>query len=83
MSVTEVAPGLHRLALPLGIHGVPTVSAYLGLGQRQRRRRHARRLRRGGRADPDGDPVPDGTAALEAALAEVRQRVRADRPGSS
>jgi glyoxylase-like metal-dependent hydrolase (beta-lactamase superfamily II) len=27
--VTEVAPGIHRLALPLGIHGVPTVSAYL------------------------------------------------------
>ncbi len=27
--VTEVAPGVHRLALPLGIHGVPTVSAYL------------------------------------------------------
>jgi glyoxylase-like metal-dependent hydrolase (beta-lactamase superfamily II) len=26
---TEVAPGVHRLALPLGIHGVPTVSAYL------------------------------------------------------
>jgi glyoxylase-like metal-dependent hydrolase (beta-lactamase superfamily II) len=27
--VTEVAPGVHRMALPLGIHGVPTVSAYL------------------------------------------------------
>jgi glyoxylase-like metal-dependent hydrolase (beta-lactamase superfamily II) len=27
--VTEVAPAVHRLALPLGIHGVPTVSAYL------------------------------------------------------
>jgi glyoxylase-like metal-dependent hydrolase (beta-lactamase superfamily II) len=27
--VTEVAPGVHRLALPLGIHGVSTVSAYL------------------------------------------------------
>jgi len=27
--VTEVVPGVHRLALPLGIHGVPTVSAYL------------------------------------------------------
>lgn len=25
----EVATGVHRLALPLGIHGVPTVSAYL------------------------------------------------------
>lgn len=27
--VTEVVPGVHRLALPLGIHGVSTVSAYL------------------------------------------------------
>jgi glyoxylase-like metal-dependent hydrolase (beta-lactamase superfamily II) len=27
--VAEVAPGVHRMALPLGIHGVPTVSAYL------------------------------------------------------
>jgi glyoxylase-like metal-dependent hydrolase (beta-lactamase superfamily II) len=27
--VAEVAPGVQRLALPLGIHGVPTVSAYL------------------------------------------------------
>lgn len=27
--VTEVAPGVHRIALPLGIHGVSTVSAYL------------------------------------------------------
>jgi glyoxylase-like metal-dependent hydrolase (beta-lactamase superfamily II) len=27
--VTQVVPGVHRLALPLGIHGVPTVSAYL------------------------------------------------------
>jgi glyoxylase-like metal-dependent hydrolase (beta-lactamase superfamily II) len=29
VEVAEVAPGVHRLALPLGIHGVPTVSAYL------------------------------------------------------
>ena len=29
MDVTEVAPGIHRIALPLGIHGVATVSAYL------------------------------------------------------
>jgi glyoxylase-like metal-dependent hydrolase (beta-lactamase superfamily II) len=27
--VSEVVPGVHRLALPLGIHGVSTVSAYL------------------------------------------------------
>ena len=29
LDVTEVVPGVHRMALPLGIHGVPTVSAYL------------------------------------------------------
>ena len=29
LDVREVAPGVHRMALPLGIHGVPTVSAYL------------------------------------------------------
>jgi glyoxylase-like metal-dependent hydrolase (beta-lactamase superfamily II) len=29
VEVSEVADGVHRLALPLGIHGVPTVSAYL------------------------------------------------------
>ena len=29
LDVTEVVSGVHRLALPLGIHGVPTVSAYL------------------------------------------------------
>ena len=29
VEVTEVADGVFRLALPLGIHGVPTVSAYL------------------------------------------------------
>jgi glyoxylase-like metal-dependent hydrolase (beta-lactamase superfamily II) len=27
--VAEVAPGVHRLALPLGIQGIPTLSAYL------------------------------------------------------
>src|SRR4051794_41918727 len=29
VEVAEVAPEVFRLALPLGIHGVPTVSAYL------------------------------------------------------
>jgi glyoxylase-like metal-dependent hydrolase (beta-lactamase superfamily II) len=29
VEVAEVAPGIHRLALPLGIHGVATLSAYL------------------------------------------------------
>lgn len=70
-TVTEVLPGVHRLALPLGIHGVPTVSAYL--------------LQGAGTGDtlvdcgiaaaaPGGDPGPDGadadgTGALAAALA--------------
>jgi glyoxylase-like metal-dependent hydrolase (beta-lactamase superfamily II) len=64
-AVTEVAPGLHRLALPLGIHGVPTVSAYLLAGD------GADTLVDCGIAaatTPDGDPGPDGTAALDAAL---------------
>ena len=29
IEAAEVADGVYRLALPLGIHGVPTVSAYL------------------------------------------------------
>ncbi|MCF7550863.1 MBL fold metallo-hydrolase [Pseudonocardia sp. WMMC193] len=29
VDVTEVAPGVHRMALPLGVHGLPSVSAYL------------------------------------------------------
>lgn len=65
VTVTEVAPGLHRLALPLGIHGVATVSAYLLAGD------GADTLIDCGVAaapTPDGDPGPDGTAALEAAL---------------
>ena len=66
MTVTEVAPGLHRLALPLGIHGVSTVSAYLIAGD------GADTLVDCGIAaapTADGDPGPDGTAALGAALA--------------
>src|SRR5919112_3525462 len=65
VTVTEVAPGLHRLALPLGIHGVSTVSAYLLAGD------GADTLVDCGIAaapTADGDPGPDGTAALEAAL---------------
>ena len=65
VEVAQVADGVYRLALPLGIHGVPTVSAY---------------LLRGDGADTlvdcgiaagigDGDPGPDGTAAVAAALA--------------
>ncbi len=74
--LAEVAPGVHRLVLPLGIHGVPTVSAYLlrdddgdvlvdcgiaaGTGQDGAV----------GAADRAGerDANPDGTAALSAAL---------------
>ena len=29
VEVAEVAPDVHRLALPLGIQGIPTLSAYL------------------------------------------------------
>ncbi len=66
MSVTEVAPGLHRMALPLGIHGVATVSAYLLAGDGA-----DTLVDCGVAAAPTegGDPGPDGTAALEAALA--------------
>jgi glyoxylase-like metal-dependent hydrolase (beta-lactamase superfamily II) len=64
-TVTEVAPGLHRLALPLGIHGVSTVSAYLLAGDGA-----DTLVDCGVAAAPtaDGDPGPDGTAALEWAL---------------
>ena len=65
LTVTEVAPGLHRLALPLGIHGVSTVSAYLLAGDGA-----DTLVDCGVAAAPtaDGDPGPDGTAALELAL---------------
>ncbi|WP_214370563.1 MBL fold metallo-hydrolase [Pseudonocardia sp. H11422] len=62
----EVAIGVYRLALPLGIHGVPTVSAYLLAGD------GADTLVDCGiaaAAVEGGDPGPDGTAALSAALA--------------
>ena len=65
VTVAEVAPGVHRLELPLGIHGVMTVSAYLLAGD------GADTLVDCGvaaAATEDGDPGPDGTAALEAAL---------------
>ncbi len=66
VTVGEVAPGLHRLALPLGIHGVVTVSAYLLVGD------GADTLVDCGVAAAPAEgahPGPDGTAALEAALA--------------
>ena len=64
--VTEVAPGLHRMALPLGIHGVETVSAYLLAGGDGRDTLVDCGI--AAATTPDGDPGPDGTAALEAAL---------------
>ena len=66
--VTEVAPGLHRMALPLGIHGVETVSAYLLAGGDGRDTLVDCGV--AAATGPDGDPGPDGTAALEAALAD-------------
>ena len=71
VTVTEVAPGLHRLALPLGIHGVSTVSAYLLAGARSGNGGGDTLVDCGVSAapTPDGDPGPDGTGGLEAALA--------------
>jgi glyoxylase-like metal-dependent hydrolase (beta-lactamase superfamily II) len=64
VEVTEVADGVHRMALPLGIHGVPTVSAYLLHGD------HGDTLVDCGIAAglDGGDPGPDGTVAVAAAL---------------
>ena len=65
--VSEVVPGVHRFALPLGIHGVPSVSSYLlagdGAGDTL--------VDCGIAADAPGggDPRADGTGALGAALA--------------
>jgi glyoxylase-like metal-dependent hydrolase (beta-lactamase superfamily II) len=61
-----------RLALPLGIHGVSTVSAYLLCGD------GADTLVDCGIAAPateGGDPGADGTAALTAALAACGSRI--------
>ena len=66
VEVAQVADGVFRLALPLGIHGVPTVSAYLLRGE------DGDTLVDCGIAagvGDDGDPGPDGTAAVAAALA--------------
>jgi glyoxylase-like metal-dependent hydrolase (beta-lactamase superfamily II) len=70
--VAEVADGVFRLALPLGIHGVPTVSAYLLRGA------DGDTLVDCGIAagvDEGGDPGPDGTAAVAAALATAGSRL--------
>jgi glyoxylase-like metal-dependent hydrolase (beta-lactamase superfamily II) len=64
VEVTEVADGVFRMALPLGIHGVPTVSAYLLRGDDG-----DTLVDCGIAAGIDGgDPGPDGTAAVSAAL---------------
>jgi glyoxylase-like metal-dependent hydrolase (beta-lactamase superfamily II) len=63
VEVSEVVAGVHRLALPLGIHGVPTVSAYLLHGDDG-----DTLIDCGVAAAADGDPGPDGTGALGAAL---------------
>jgi glyoxylase-like metal-dependent hydrolase (beta-lactamase superfamily II) len=72
VEVAEVADGVFRLALPLGIHGVPTVSAYLLRGQA------GDTLVDCGIAagvDEGGDPGPDGTAAVAAALTAAGSRL--------
>jgi glyoxylase-like metal-dependent hydrolase (beta-lactamase superfamily II) len=72
VEVAEVADGVFRLALPLGIHGVPTVSAYLLRGA------DGDTLVDCGIAaavDDGGDPAPDGTAAVAAALAAAGSRL--------
>ena len=64
LDVAEVAEGVVRLALPLGIHGVPTVSAYLlhdDDGDTL--------VDCGVAAAAEEDDPADGTAALSAALA--------------
>jgi glyoxylase-like metal-dependent hydrolase (beta-lactamase superfamily II) len=64
VEVVEVADGVHRMALPLGIHGVPTVSTYLIRGDDG-----DTLVDCGIAAGVDGgDPGPDGTAAVAAAL---------------
>src|SRR3954447_16670913 len=61
---TEGADGVHRMALPLGIHGVATVSAYLLHGDDG-----DTLVDCGIAAGLDGgDPGPDGTVAVAAAL---------------
>jgi|1186.fasta_scaffold40093_1 glyoxylase-like metal-dependent hydrolase (beta-lactamase superfamily II) len=67
VEVVEVVEGVFRLALPLGIHGVPTVSAYL-----LRAEDGDTLVDCGIAAGVDGgNPGPDGTAAVSAALAAV------------
>ena len=59
-----MVPGIHRIALPLGIHGVLTVSTYLLSGDRR-----DTLVDCGVAAAVDDAPEPDGTGALSAGLA--------------
>jgi glyoxylase-like metal-dependent hydrolase (beta-lactamase superfamily II) len=62
---SEIAPAVHRLELPLGIHGVSSLSAWLLRGD------DGDTLVDCGIATgptPDADPGPDGTAAISEAL---------------
>jgi len=68
VEVAEVAEGVHRMALPLGIHGVPTVSAYLIRGDRTADQGDTLVDCGIAAGVDDGDPGPDGTAAIAAAL---------------
>src|SRR3954453_6711440 len=64
VEVVEGAEAVYRMALPLGLHGVPTVSAYLLRGDDG-----DTLVDCGIAAGLDGgDPGPDGTAAVAAAL---------------
>jgi glyoxylase-like metal-dependent hydrolase (beta-lactamase superfamily II) len=75
VEVTEVAPGVHRLALPLGIHGVPTVSAYLLRGDDRDTLVDCGIAATAGAGDPAGAGTPDGTEVLAAALGAVGSRL--------
>jgi glyoxylase-like metal-dependent hydrolase (beta-lactamase superfamily II) len=79
VEVSEVAPGVHRLALPLGIHGVPTVSAYLLHGDDGDVLVDCGIAAGGPQPDgPGGEPDPCGAlqAALRAAGGRIEQLAR-------
>jgi glyoxylase-like metal-dependent hydrolase (beta-lactamase superfamily II) len=74
--VTEVVPGLHRLALPLGIHGVPTVSAYLISDDTGDTLVDCGIAVDDGRAEPPGDGTEALAAALQACGSSLEQVAR-------
>ena len=74
VDVSEVVPGLFRLALPLGIHGVPTVSSYLLRGDDGDTLVDCGIAAAHGHPGDDAsrpDTAADGTEALAAALGAV------------